>query len=340
MLKVSPWKGVILFGKQGKLNPRYIGPFKILAKVGTVEYRFTLPEQLSRVHSTFHVSNLKKCFSDEPLVIPLDEIQIDDKLDFIEEPVKIMDQEVKRLKQSRIPIVKVRWNLRRGPEFTWEHEDQMQKKSIFLNHSDHYFELYPFRLTLTFNREVVVRLSEKSYRKRSELQFIIFLDFSRLSSQEYKPLMAFLTITIQDLRELAVDIEHDLRAGNGPIPKRGDTVVSQFGEAQAREFKAKQAQLAKAKAEPDINPNLIEVAERIITKEKPKDPIPDVKWCYSIPLGIEQVMNQPVRLMGIYHKATHKENYPSVLKEIHAAKLGYGNVLKLKYAEFELPEWK
>ncbi|GJU51308.1 putative reverse transcriptase domain-containing protein [Tanacetum coccineum] len=97
MLKVSPWKGVIRFGKQGKLNPRYIGPFK-------------------------------KCFSDEPLVIPLDEIQIDDKLHFIKEPVEIMDRKVKRLKQSRILIVKVRWNSRRGLEFTWEREDQMQKE--------------------------------------------------------------------------------------------------------------------------------------------------------------------------------------------------------------------
>nr|GEY03387.1 reverse transcriptase domain-containing protein [Tanacetum cinerariifolium] len=84
MLKVSPWKGVIRFGKRGKLNPRYIGPFKILAKVGTVAYRLELPEQLSRVHSTFHVFNLKKCFSNEPLAISLDEIQIDDKRNFIE----------------------------------------------------------------------------------------------------------------------------------------------------------------------------------------------------------------------------------------------------------------
>ncbi|GKB04117.1 putative reverse transcriptase domain-containing protein [Tanacetum coccineum] len=128
MLKVSPWKGVIRFGKRGKLNPRYIGPFKIIAKVGTIPYRIELPEQVSRVHSTFHVSNLKKCLSDETLAIPLDEIQIDEKLHFIEEHVKIRDREVKRLNQSRIPILKVRWNSKRGFEFTWECEDQMQKK--------------------------------------------------------------------------------------------------------------------------------------------------------------------------------------------------------------------
>ncbi|GJY69196.1 putative reverse transcriptase domain-containing protein [Tanacetum coccineum] len=137
MLKVSPWKGVIRFGKRGKLNPRYIGPFRIISKVGTLAYQLELPEQLSRVHSTFYVSNLKKCFVDEPLAIPLDDIQIDDKLHFIEEPVEIMDREVKRLKQSRIPIVKVRWNSRRGPEFTWEREDQMKKKypHLFANPS-------------------------------------------------------------------------------------------------------------------------------------------------------------------------------------------------------------
>ncbi|GJY46041.1 hypothetical protein Tco_0435104 [Tanacetum coccineum] len=128
MLKVSPWKGVMHFGKRGKMNPRYIRPFKILAKVGTVAYRLELPEQLSRVHSTFHVSNLKKCLSDETFVIPLDEIQIDDKLHFIKEPVEIMDREVKRLKQSHILIVKVRWNSKRGLEFTWEREDQFKNK--------------------------------------------------------------------------------------------------------------------------------------------------------------------------------------------------------------------
>ncbi|GJU25899.1 putative reverse transcriptase domain-containing protein [Tanacetum coccineum] len=110
MLKVPPWKGVIHFYKRKKLNPHFIIPFKVLAKVGMVAYRLELPYQLSHVHSAFHVSNLKKCYADEPLAISLDEIQIDDKLNFIEEPVEIMDHEVKQLKQSHIPIVKVRWN--------------------------------------------------------------------------------------------------------------------------------------------------------------------------------------------------------------------------------------
>ncbi|GJT85194.1 hypothetical protein Tco_1066911 [Tanacetum coccineum] len=97
---------VVRFGKQGKLNPRYIRPFKVLAKVGTIAYRVELPQQLSRVHSTFHVSNLKKFLSDELLAVLLDEIHIDDKLHFVEEPVEIMDREVKRLNQSRIPSSK------------------------------------------------------------------------------------------------------------------------------------------------------------------------------------------------------------------------------------------
>ncbi|GJV08988.1 putative reverse transcriptase domain-containing protein [Tanacetum coccineum] len=128
MLKVSPRKGVIRFGKRGKLNPWYIGPFKILKRVGPVAYKLELPEELSNVHSTFYVSNLKKCLSDESLVIPMKELRLDDKLNFVEEPVEIMDREVKQLRQSRIPIVKVRWNSKRGPEFTWEREDQIRAK--------------------------------------------------------------------------------------------------------------------------------------------------------------------------------------------------------------------
>nr|GFA61031.1 putative reverse transcriptase domain-containing protein [Tanacetum cinerariifolium] len=102
MLKVLPWKEVVRFGKRGKLNPR--------------------------VHNTFHVSNLKKCHADEPLAVPLDGLHFDDKLHFVEEPVEIVDREVKRLKQSRISLVKVRWNSKGGPEFTWERDDQFWKK--------------------------------------------------------------------------------------------------------------------------------------------------------------------------------------------------------------------
>ncbi|GKD71492.1 hypothetical protein Tco_1325582, partial [Tanacetum coccineum] len=107
---------------------QYVGPFKMLEKVRAVAYKLELPQELSRVHNTFHVSNLKKCYADEPLAVLLDGLYIDDKLHFVEEPVEIMDREVKRLKQIRIPIVKVRWNSGRGPEFTWEHEDQFRKK--------------------------------------------------------------------------------------------------------------------------------------------------------------------------------------------------------------------
>ncbi|GJU23447.1 putative reverse transcriptase domain-containing protein [Tanacetum coccineum] len=126
--KVSPWKGVVRFGKRGKLNPRYVGPFKVLGKVGEVAYKLEIPEELNRVHNTFHVSNLKKCYANEPLAVPLDGLHFEDKLQFVEEPVEIVDREVKRLKRSHIPLIKVRWNFKRGPEFTWEREDQFKKK--------------------------------------------------------------------------------------------------------------------------------------------------------------------------------------------------------------------
>ncbi|GJZ59304.1 hypothetical protein Tco_0615120 [Tanacetum coccineum] len=128
MLKVSPWKGVIRFGKKGKLAPRYVGPFEILERIGPVAYRLRLPEELSGVHDTFHVSNLKKCLADASLHVPLDEIKVDKTLRFVEEPVEIMDREVKSLKRSRILLVKVHWNSKRGPEFTWEREDHMKSK--------------------------------------------------------------------------------------------------------------------------------------------------------------------------------------------------------------------
>ncbi|GKC43401.1 hypothetical protein Tco_1061123, partial [Tanacetum coccineum] len=111
MLKVSPHKGIFLFEKRGKLNPRYIRPFKILERIGPVEYKLELPEELSNVHNTFH-----------------DKLQLNDKLNFVEEPVENMDHEIKQLKRSRIPIIKMRWNSKRGPEFTWERKDEMCAK--------------------------------------------------------------------------------------------------------------------------------------------------------------------------------------------------------------------
>ncbi|GKE84039.1 hypothetical protein Tco_1557781 [Tanacetum coccineum] len=136
LLKVSPWKGVIRFRKRGKLAPRYVGPFKILERIGLVAYRLRLPEELSSVHDTFHVSNLKKCLADASLHVPLNEIKVDKTLRFVEEPVEIMDREIKKLKRSKIALVKVRWNSKRGSEFTWEREDHMKFKypQLFVDH--------------------------------------------------------------------------------------------------------------------------------------------------------------------------------------------------------------
>ncbi|GJX45094.1 putative reverse transcriptase domain-containing protein [Tanacetum coccineum] len=150
MLKVSPWKGVVLFGRRGKLNPRYVGSFKVLEKFRSVAYKLKLLEEPSRVHNTFHVSNLKKCYADEPLVVPLDGLHFHDKLQFVEEPLSSHAYSLNLFSQGRKPMdfqvgdkvmLKVspwkgvvpfgkqgKLNPRRGPEFTWEREDQFQKK--------------------------------------------------------------------------------------------------------------------------------------------------------------------------------------------------------------------
>ncbi|GJY02281.1 putative reverse transcriptase domain-containing protein [Tanacetum coccineum] len=128
LLKVSPRKGVVCFGKRSRLSPRYVGPFKIVERVGPVAYRLRLPHNLVGIHDTFHVSNIKKCLADLNLHVPLEEVKIDDKLHFVEEPMEIIDREVKKLKKRRIPIVKVRWNSRRGLKITWEREDEMKRK--------------------------------------------------------------------------------------------------------------------------------------------------------------------------------------------------------------------
>nr|GEU92099.1 putative reverse transcriptase domain-containing protein [Tanacetum cinerariifolium] len=126
LLKVSPWKGVVYFGKKGKLAPRYVGLFEILERIGLVAYRLRLPEELNSVHDTFHVSNLKKCLADANLHVPLDEIKVDKTLHFFEEPLEITDREIKKLKRTNIVLVKVRWDSKRRPTFTWEHKDQIR----------------------------------------------------------------------------------------------------------------------------------------------------------------------------------------------------------------------
>ncbi|GJZ10085.1 putative reverse transcriptase domain-containing protein [Tanacetum coccineum] len=118
LLKVSPCKGVVRFGKKGKLVPRYVGPFEITERISPVAYKLILPQELNGVHDTFQVSNLKKCLADPTLQIPLDEIQVNAKLNFVEEPVEILEREFKDLKWSRIAIDKVRWKSKRGPKFT------------------------------------------------------------------------------------------------------------------------------------------------------------------------------------------------------------------------------
>ncbi|GKE90119.1 hypothetical protein Tco_1567594 [Tanacetum coccineum] len=119
-------KSVVRFGKKERLAPRFFGPFKIIESVGPIAYRLRLPKELNGVHDMFHMSNLKKCLADPTLQVPLDEIQVDAKLNFVKEPVEFLEREFKKLKRSRIAIVKVQWNLKRGPEFTWEREDQMK----------------------------------------------------------------------------------------------------------------------------------------------------------------------------------------------------------------------
>ncbi|GKF72750.1 hypothetical protein Tco_0208864, partial [Tanacetum coccineum] len=131
--EVKPPEGFALergrtFWQSGEVKPQICQTFQGVRKSWSIAYKLELPQELSRVHKTFHVSNLKRCYSDDPLTVPLDGLHVDDKLQFVEEPVEIMDREVKQLRHSRVPIVKVRWNSKRGPEFMWEREDQFKKK--------------------------------------------------------------------------------------------------------------------------------------------------------------------------------------------------------------------
>jgi len=128
LLKVSPWKGVIRFGKSGKLAPRYIGSYEILVTVGPVAYRLKLPTELSAIHDVFHVPNLKKCLSGEATQVPLEDIHVANRLRIVEEPIEIVDGKVKQLRHNKISLVKVRWNSKRGPKYTWEQKDKFRQK--------------------------------------------------------------------------------------------------------------------------------------------------------------------------------------------------------------------
>ncbi|KAJ9541670.1 hypothetical protein OSB04_028176 [Centaurea solstitialis] len=126
LLKVSPWKGVIRFRKRGKLGPRFIGPFKVIARVGKVAYRLELPPELNQIHDTFHVSQLRKCLADEATHVPIDDIQVDERLNYIERPIAILERKTKSLRNKEIGLVKVQWEHRKGSEWTWEPEAEMR----------------------------------------------------------------------------------------------------------------------------------------------------------------------------------------------------------------------
>ena len=128
LLKVSPWKGVIRFRKRGKLVPRYIGPFRVTAMVGRVAYRLELPDELSQINDTFHVSRLRKCIADDSTVVPLKDIQVDASLNYIERPITIIDRKVKVFRNKEVPLVQVQWQHRKGSELTWEPESEMREQ--------------------------------------------------------------------------------------------------------------------------------------------------------------------------------------------------------------------
>ncbi|KAK1427781.1 hypothetical protein QVD17_16476 [Tagetes erecta] len=117
LLKVSPWKGVVRFGKKGKLSPCFVGTFKVIKRVGPVAYQLQLPEKMNGIHDVFHVSNLRKCLADDTLKTPLEDVEVDENLKFKEQPLQVEYKQLKRLKRKILTLVKVRWNSRRGPEY-------------------------------------------------------------------------------------------------------------------------------------------------------------------------------------------------------------------------------
>ena len=127
-LKVSPWKGIIRFGRRGKLSPRYIGPYEIIERVGEVAYKLELPEELSRIHNVFHVSMLRKYIADPSHVIVEQPIELQRNLSYEEVPVQILDRREQVLRKKVIPLVKVLWRNQVIEEATWEPEDQMRNQ--------------------------------------------------------------------------------------------------------------------------------------------------------------------------------------------------------------------
>ncbi|KAI3685830.1 hypothetical protein L6452_35090 [Arctium lappa] len=128
MLKVSPWKGVLRFKKHGKLSPRFIGPFKILERIGKQAYRLELPEELTGIHDVFHVGYLRKCLSKHDEVVPLTEVKIDEKLRYAEEPEAILNERTVNLRNKIVELVLVKWKHHRGPNWTWENKAEMMAK--------------------------------------------------------------------------------------------------------------------------------------------------------------------------------------------------------------------
>ncbi|KAJ9566950.1 hypothetical protein OSB04_002916 [Centaurea solstitialis] len=180
LLKVSPWKGLLRFGKKGKL----------------IAYKLDLPPELNAIHETFHVSNLKKCLSEETLVLPLEEVQVNEQLHIIEEPVEILDREIKQLRRSKIPIVKVRWNSKHGPEFTWEREDFMKSKYPRFNYAKNSGDSLenpenrlekPQKYSRHFIKLLVVSISldDKNSKSKSKNPNVLYLE-KECGCQEYK----------------------------------------------------------------------------------------------------------------------------------------------------------
>ena len=128
MLKVSPWRGVLRFRKQGKLSPRFIGPFKVLERIGKQAYRLELPEELMGIHDVFHVGYLRKCLGKHEETVPLSEVKVNEKLKYIEEPESILNEKTVNLRNKEVDLVLVKWKHHRGPNWTWEVKDEMKAK--------------------------------------------------------------------------------------------------------------------------------------------------------------------------------------------------------------------